>query len=343
MIVREVLEEEKSLFNQAVGHPLQSWEWGEFRKKTGVGVVRIGVFDGQKLLSGYQLTVHKVPKLPYSLIYFPKGPAPDVETLTTLRKIAKQNGSIFVKLEPNVGDYYPRSEKTNATVRNFLLANGCKEGRPLFTRFTFQLDLTRSEDQLLAAMKPKTRYNVRLSQRYGVEIVEDNSLSAFEAYLDLMMETTKRQGFYAHTSDYHRKLWETLVPTGMYHLFLAKYKKKVLAAYVFFIFKNVLYYPYGASTRDSKEVMPTYSLFWEAIRFGQKMGCVTFDMWGTPGPNPDPKDAWFGFHRFKEGFGSRLYEFVGSYDLVIEPQLYRAYGLVNNIRWKLLRAWSALR
>ncbi len=342
MIIREVLEEEKALFNQAVGHPLQSWEWGDFRKKTGVGVIRIGVFEGKRLTAGYQLTVHKIPGLPYTLLYFPKGPTPDLKMLAALQKIADEQRSIFVKLEPNVGDFYPHSE-SNFTVREFLAKNGCKKGQPLFTRFTFHLDLTKSEEQLLAEMKPKTRYNIRICQRHGVEIIEDNSELAFEAYLSLMIETTKRQGFYAHTPDYHRKLWETLVTTGMYHLFLAKLKNKVLAAYIFFTFKDCLYYPYGASTRENRGVMPTYGLFWEVIKYGQKAGCKTFDMWGTPGPNPDPKDPWIGFHRFKEGFGSRLFEFVGTYDLVSKPQLYPIYCLVNDIRWRFLRIWSRLR
>lgn len=337
------MEEEKKLFDEVVGHPLQSWEWGEFRKKTGVDVVRVGVFEGKRLIAGYQLTVHRIPGLPYTLLYFPRGPLPDLKMLTTLQKICREQKSIFVKLEPNVGDFYPQSSKTNLGVREFLTKSGCQEGRPLFTRFTFQLDLTKNESLLLAEMKPKTRYNIKISQRHGVQIIEDNSESAFKAYLDLMMETTRRQGFYAHTSDYHRKLWETLAPTGMYHLFLAKLDNKVLAAYIFFTFKDHLYYPYGASTRENREVMPTYGLFWEVIKYGQKVGCKTFDMWGTPGPNPDPKDPWSGFHRFKEGFGSRLFEFIGSYDLVSNPQLYNLYSFANDIRWRLLRIWTRFR
>jgi len=328
MIIREVLEEEKDQFNQVVTHPIQSWEWGEFRKKTGIEVLRLGVFDEDKLKVGYQLTVHPLPKLPYTIIYFPKGPMPDKIMLETLKKIGRQKKAIFVKLEPNVKA--PQGKE-------FLLANGCRVGRPLFTRFTFQLDLTKTEEQLLSEMKPKTRYNIRLSQRHGVEVVEDNSSRAFEIYLKLLLETTRRQRFYAHTPSYHRLLWETLSPTDIYHLFLAKYKGEVLAAYIFFTFNKVLYYPYGASTRTHKEVMAPYALFWEAIKFGRQKGCQVFDMWGTPGPNPDPRDPWFGFHRFKEGFGARLVEFVGSYDLVLNRFFYPLFNLANTLRWKFLR------
>ena len=76
MIIRQVLPKEKKQFNQVVHHPLQSWEWGDFRQKTGLKVIRLGLFDGQKLKSGYQLTVHSLPKLSQKIIYFPKGPQP---------------------------------------------------------------------------------------------------------------------------------------------------------------------------------------------------------------------------------------------------------------------------
>jgi len=191
-------------------------------------------------------------------------------------------------------------------------------------------------------MKSKTRYNIKVAQKHGVQVIEDNSQSAFETYLKLTWETTERQGFYAHNQDYHRLLWETLMPTGMYHLMLAKYQKQVLAAYVFFVFNQVLYYPYGASTRSYREVMAPHALFWEAIKSGKKQGCKIFDMWGSLGPNPNPLDPWYGFHRFKEGFGGGLVEFLGTYDLVINPQIYPFYNLSNSLRWKFLRFKSKI-
>lgn len=334
MIIREVLPEEKNQFNAVAIHPLQSWEWGEFRKKTGLKVIRLGAFAEKKLIAGYQLTVHPVPAIGDNIIYFPKGPMPDRPMLDALKKIGVLEKAILIKMEPNI--------LANPDVRKFLLKNGCREGQPLFTRYTFILDLAKTEDQLLAEMKPKTRYNIHLAQKHGVEVSEDNSPSAFEIYLKLMTETTRRQRFYAHTPDYHRKMWETLNPPGIAHLLKATYQGQVLATYIFFVFNKVLYYPYGASIRIHKEVMPTYALFWEAIKFGKKLGCRSFDMWGTPGPNPNPKDPWFGFHRFKEGFGANLVELVGTYDLVTNPYLYPLYNLTNNLRWRLLRLKAKL-
>jgi len=342
MIIREVLPEEKEKFNQVVNHPLQSWEWGEFRKKTGVDVIRLGVFD-HELVSGWQIMFHSLPRIPFTVGYFPKGPIPDKSMLESLRKIGQQKRAIFIKLEPNVGNVYQQGLSAKGQIENFLLAEGCRPGKPLFTRFTFQLDLTKSEEEILVKMKPKTRYNIRLAQRRGVEVVKDNSKEAFEIYLKLLEETTKRQRFYAHNPSYHRLLWETLAPSGIYHLFLAKYQGEVLAAYIFFTFRDGIYYPYGASSRTNKEVMAPYALFWEVIKFGKKMGCKFFDMWGALGPNPDPKDPWFGFHRFKEGFGPDLIEFIGSYDLVLNFPGYSLFSFFDRFRWRTLRFLTLFR
>ena len=336
MIVRPILAKEKKQFNAAVHHPLQSWQWGEFRQETGRKVIRLGLFDNQKLKAGYQFTIHSLPKIPYSIIYFPKGPMPDKTMIKTLSKLGQEEKAILVKLEPNV-----LANEKNSQPEIWQSLN-LQPGEPLFTKHTFHLDLTKSEDELLGAMKSKTRYNLRLSQRHGVEVIEDNSQEAFEIYLKLMAETTKRQSFYAHDPDYHRKMWQALKPTGMVHLLVAKYKKKLLATWMLFSFNKILYYPYGWSTREHREVMASYAMMWQAIKFGKEQGCQLFDLWGTPGPNPSPKDPWFGFHRFKIGFGAQLVESVGTYDLIINPQLYPFYNLANNLRWKLLRLKAKL-
>lgn len=342
MIIRPVLVKEKDQFNSVVNHPLQSWEWGEFREKTGIKVIRLGLFDpsassGQiNLKAGYQLTVHPLPKIPHTLLYFPKGPMPNKTLVDALIKLGQEEKAILVKTELNI----LVDEKTSKP--EFWKNLGLTPGQPLFTKHTFRLDLTKSDDKLLTEMKSKTRYNLRLSQRHGVKVVEDNSEKAFEIYLKLTMETTKRQGFYAHTPDYHRKMWQILQPAGIAHLLVAQYQNKPLVTWILFTFNKVLYYPYGASTREHQEVMPSYAMMWEAIQFGKKHGCNLFDLWGTPGPDPSPKDPWFGFHRFKEGFGAKLVEFVGTYDLIIDHRLYPLYNLGNALRWKLLRLKAKL-
>lgn len=338
-MVRKVSEKEKQAFNRLAAHPLQAWEWGEFREKTGVKVVRLGRYEEGKLAETAQVTIHKIPKLPWSIGYWPKGVIPSREMAEAVKEEAVRHGAIMVKMEPNVlKDKSSVGEMEKLGVE-FLL----KPGREMFTRWSFWLNLDKSEEELLAGMKSKTRYNTRLAEKKGVEVVTDETAEGFEEYWKLTEETTRRQGFYAHTKKYHRLMFETLVPAGMAKLFKAVYKGEVLATWIVFVLNGVLYYPYGGSTSRHREVMASNAMMWEAIKWGKKQGCRLFDLWGSPGPNPAPSDSWYGFHHFKEGFGARLVEFVGTYDLVVDGRLYPWYRFGNDwLRWKLLRIKAAL-
>lgn len=343
MKVIDITEKEKDTYNALVTHPLQSYEWGEFRKQTGVKVVRRGLVDNEKFTDGFTVTIHPVPYTPFTIGYLPKGNFPTKELLRALREIGRQEKCIFIQLEPNV----EKSQITNIKIqKNWGLEIGDWKLRrahhPLFTRFTFTLDLTKSEEELLAHMHAKTRYNVRLAERKEVTVQEDNSEHAFKEYLAITDETTTRQKFYAHTHRYHTLQWETLphVVTKnslSSHLLTATYKKEILVTWIVFIFHDTLYYPYGASSSRHKEKMASNLMMWEAIRFGKNLGLKYFDMWGALGPEPDPKDPWYGFHRFKQNYGATLTEFVGSFDLVLNPSLYKLYQGADVMRWAALR------
>lgn len=304
-------------------HPLQSHEWAEFRKKTGVKVI---------LSDSFVLTIHKIPHTPFTIGYLPKGKEPSKKLIDQLKELGQKQNCIFIQLEPNV------QKISSANLADQISNLGLKPAtHPLFTRYTFQLDLRKSEEDLLKNMHPKTRYNIKVAQKHGVKIVEDNSDSAFDIYLKLLRETTKRQQFYAHDKKYHKLMWQTFAPAGIAHLLVARYKNQILAAWILFVYDNVLYYPYGTSTDKYKEIMASNLMMWEAIKFGKKMGCRTFDMWGSLGPDPDKNDPWYGFHRFKLGYGGRLVEFIGSYDLVIRPFWYSIFTVADKLRWIFLK------
>ena len=190
-------------------HPLQSFKWGEFRKKTGIKVIRE---------DNFQLTIHKIPclpagkaHLPWNIGYLPKGNLPDKKIIEKLKKIGKKNKCIFIQLEPNVKVESGKMKDKKLTLNSQLSTlNLIPAAHPLFTKYTFILDLTKSEQELLASMHQKTRYNIKVAQKHGVKIVQDNSDKAFKEYLKLTEETTKRQKFYAHTQKYHELMWNTL-------------------------------------------------------------------------------------------------------------------------------------
>jgi len=338
MIIKQPTENEKSQYDKLVPHPIQSWEWGEFRWKTGIKVIRRGIYQGRNLVSGFQLTIHPLPFSGLTIGYLPKGPLPNKSIIDELVKIGKAENCIFIKIEPN-------SKKFPISNFQFPISNTklVKSPHPLFTPYTFEIDLTKSEEELMAKMKEKTRYNIRLAQRHGVKVVEDNSNQAFETYLKLYWETCRRQKFYAHDEKYHQLMWQALKPSGIAHLLIAYYSPPKtnnslpLAAWILFLFNDVLYYPYGASSSEYRNLMASNLMMWEAIRFGKTHGAKTFDLWGSLGPTPNPKDPWYGFHRFKEGYSGKLVELIGSYDLILKPLIYPLYNLAQDLRWLVLK------
>ena len=333
----EITEKERLDYNRVVSHPLQSYEWGEFREKTGVTVVRRGLRKNGQIIDGFTLTIHKVPKTKLTIGYLPKGNEPTKEVIEELQRIGEEQNCIFVQLEPNIrsGEWKMISNKLTPSFH------------PLFTKFTFVLDISKSEEELQKSFHSKTRYNIRVAQKHGVIVKEQNSEKAFKEYLRLTEETTGRQRFYAHTPTYHTKMWDTLHLTNHQspidkqqlsaHLLTAEYRKRTLASWVLFVFRDTLYYPYGASSSEYRNVMASNLIMWEAIRFGKNIGLAKFDMWGALGKEPDAKDPWYGFHKFKEGYGATHTEFVGSYDLVIKPKLYQVYKVADKARWLYLR------
>lgn len=337
VVIREATEADQKSFDSVARHPLQSWQWGEFRILTGVGVLRLLEEESKKAREAYQLTWHRIPKTNRFIGYCPKSVIPSREALEAIRKEAEAKKAIMVKFEPN--EEAGQKIKIEKLKEDFDL----RDGKPLFTKYTFQLDISKSEEEILKGMHQKTRYNIRLAEKRGVEIIEDNSEVGFEEYWKLTEETTIRQKFYAHTKSYHRKMWQTMIQNGTGHLLKAVYGKKILTTWVLFELNGVLYYPYGASSNENREVMASNLMMWEAIRLGKSHGCRMFDMWGSLGPEPDESDPWYGFHRFKQGYGGELTEFVGTYDLVIDPKLYTLYTLADKVRWTLLKLLARLR
>ncbi len=342
MIIRPITLEEKARFNAVATHPLQSWEWGEFRQATGQALARLGIFDDDgQLAQALSVTFHKIPVLGGTAGYMPKGPEPTPQVLQALTEVGRQHNSVFIKLEPNVQAPVSK-ENPFAEIEKTLEANNATSGRPLFTRYTFVKDLTPDEETLMAGFKSKTRYNIRLATRKGVEVVEDTSPAGLEEYLRLLEETTSRQGFYAHGPEYFRTMWKVLGESGMMRILKATYEGKTLSAWILFIFNGVGYYPYGASSREHRDVMANNLMMWEALKLAKREGCTSFDMWGSLGPNPDTNHKWYGFHKFKEGYDVQLVQSLPTHDLVVNSPVYTVFTFGDSLRWKWLRLRAAL-
>ena len=231
-------------------------------------------------------------------------------TTKDLRIMNQESGirGVGVRFEPN--------ETIGTKVPKVMVS-----GRHLFKPKTYWLDLTLSDEELLKRMTGKCRYNIRLAQKHGVKIVEGD----VESYLNLMFsKTLKRQKIYSHSERYHRELMKI----SWTKLFKAEYQGKVIASWMIFVWKDFIYYAYGAFDDEFKNLMAPVLGLWEIAKWGKKNGYKTFDLWGA--------EEGKGYSRFKEQFGPKLVEMIGTYDLPVSP-LYWPFRLAEEIRWKLLR------
>ena len=285
-------------------HPVQSREWGEFREKAGNKISWV-----KDLLVVWS----NIPKTPWYFGTLLKSRMPKLEDIKRLRDEAIKVGGVGIRIEPDV--------------QKGKMPEGLVRGRRFFTPKTFWLDLTKDEEQLLAAMHPKARYNIRLAEKHGVIIEEDNSATAFEEFWKLTDQTAKRQGFYAHDKKYFTLMWNAL-KEKVAHLFVAKYQGEILAAWIIFKYDDKIYYPYGASSDQHRELQAPSLMLWKTAMWGKAQECKIYDLWGV--------EEGKGFTDFKIKFGPKTVEFVGTYDLIINPLLYWVFRLMEWIRWQIL-------
>jgi lipid II:glycine glycyltransferase (peptidoglycan interpeptide bridge formation enzyme) len=153
------------------------------------------------------------------------------------------------------------------------------------------------------------------------------------AFHRMMLVTGGRDAFGVHSLDYYRKAYDLFRPAGMAELLVAEYEGKPLASLVVFARGKRAWYFYGASSDEERNLMPTYLLQWEAMRWARSKGCIEYDLWGVPDEDEPTleenfaqrNDGLWGVYRFKRGFGGELKRAAQALDRVYNPLLYRLY------------------
>lgn len=303
-------------------HPLQSEAWANARKQMGIETVS---------LEGFLFTLHKIPFTDFKIGYLPRSKMPNKKVLQKLYEFGKKNKVVFIKIEPYIiKNLESKVQNSELKILNskFSILNS---PHPLFPAWTQILDLNKTEEDLLKFFHSKTRYNIRLAEKKGVTVSEESNNDGFEKFAKLYFETTKRQKYFGHDYQYHKTVWDNL-KNKISHILIAYYNDIPLAAYQLWYSDGVIYYVYGGTSELHRNLMASNLLMWEAIKLGKKLRATKFDMWGSLGPGYNPTDPWSGFTRFKEGYGTKFTEFIGSYDLVINPLLYKIYNAVYSLR-----------
>jgi peptidoglycan pentaglycine glycine transferase (the first glycine) len=302
-------------------HLLQTGEWGELKSMFEWKPLRI--VNGE---DGVQILFRKLP-LGFSIGYIPKAnPSPSL--WPEIDQTCRQNRAVFLKLEPDFwNDPSPDPSHLTPDTSNPTLRTSSHNIQP---PRTIIIDLRGTEDEILARMKQKTRYNIRLAGKKGVIIRPWDDISAFH---DMMLVTGERDGFGVHSEKYYRRAYELLHPKGMCELLLAEYEGKPLAALFVARHGDRAYYLYGASNDEERNRMPTYLLQWEAMKWAKARGSEDYDLWGVPDEEQETLEANFesrhdglwGVYRFKRGFGGQLKRAAQALDRVYNPLLYQVY------------------
>lgn len=302
-------------------HLLQSTAWGELKSRFGWTPIRLSVDN-----AGAQVLFRRfLPGL--TLAYVPRGPMGDwlPGLLPDLIAACRAERAFALTLEPDVAEGDSLEER--------LLQAGFRPSRrAIQPRRSLLVDLVDEEDQLLGRMNSKTRYNIHLAERKGVRVRPWDDLGGFHR---LMQHTGQRDAFGVHSAAYYHLAYQLFHPRGECELLLAEHEGLPLAALMVFARGRTAWYLYGASSDEARNLMPTYLLQWEAMRWARRRGCVTYDLWGVP-DEPETvlesrfahrQDGLWGVYRFKRGFGGRLVRTIGAWDLPLKPFLFRAYSL----------------
>ena len=355
-------------------HFLQTYEWGQVKAKYGWSpLYAVWDADGKwrvesdpNLLSTFHSPVAACLILKrqilrngfaarLSILYLPKGPLLDwtneslrTRVLNDLQSFAKKQGAIFLKCDPDVvlGTGVPRSaedaeEKSGAVITSELKRRGWEYASDQIQfKNTVVIDLNPTEDELLARMKQKTRYNIRLAEKKGVSL-RVGKLEDLPMLYKMYAETSVRDGFVIRDEAYYKTAWELFMknqspvsslqpPITNYQLphtepLIAEVNNQPVAAIFVFYFAGRAYYVYGMSRDAHREKMPTYLLQWEAMKRAKARGCAAYDLWGAPEVF-DESDSMWGVYRFKEGLGGKIVRTLGAWDYAPNPFWYRMYS-----------------
>ena len=337
-------------------HLLQTWEWGEVKAQFGWRPFHWVWREGEKLIAA-SLVLEKEFRLGgvgpvLRMHYAPKGPLlldwADTRlrgrVLTDLEEFARQRKAFLLKVDPDlpVGFGEPGFEQAEQGTAGLDLIEELKEAGWRFSneqiqfRNTVLLDLEKTEDDLLKAMKSKTRYNVRLAGRKGVT-VRHGGLDDLEMLYSMYAETAIRDGFAIRSKQYYLTVWQTFLDSGMLSPLIAEVEGQAVAGLMLLTFGKTSWYIYGMSKDEHRNRMPTYLLQWEAIRLAKDKNCQIYDLWGAP-DHFDPGDSMWGVYRFKQGLGGQVVRTIGAWDLPLRPRVYRLYAQVWPRVMSLLRA-----
>lgn len=352
------------------GHVLQSWGWGELKAAFGWRALRVALWDRdrQQILAGAQILFRSIPFTPLSIAYIPKGPVLNwsdpalcQQFFHALHPLLRARRVAFLRIDPDLPESIgllaaEAGEEEKAAVPSddlatpdavfaglYSVAEGERVAQHLRSlgfravedsiqpRRTIAIDLTPDERTIASRQKPKWRYNAGLAARKGVTVRVATSADDVRRWYELMQVTSERDLFAVHTLEYYQIAWNLFQEANQARLLLAEHEGKLLAGIFVTLLGQEGIYLYGASGNEGRQLMPNHLLQWEAMRWAKAQGATLYDLWGIA-ESEDPNDPMAGVYRFKRGWGGKMIRYIGSYDYIYSPLVYRGITLGRDLR-----------
>jgi lipid II:glycine glycyltransferase (peptidoglycan interpeptide bridge formation enzyme) len=311
---------------------LHSWYWGEFHSSLGKEIERIGFYEKDKLKGIMLLIVESAKRGKYLTV--PGGPIIDwgnknlvKEAFSEMKRVAVDKKCVFIRIRPQLLE----NQKSLAIFHEF---NWRKAPMHLTADLTHQLDITKSEEEMLAGMRKGTRYEIRKAQKIGIEIASTNDYKVTKDFYRLQIATASRQGFVPFGYDFFNQQFKIFLENNLALVYTASLKKKILAqAFVIFYGKEAVYH-YGVSTEEGRKYPGAYLIQWEAIKEAKKRGMKKYNFWGVA-PIGKNNHRFAGVSLFKRGFGGEDVFYLPAHDLVINHTKYFMNFIIELIRKKV--------
>lgn len=332
--MREANEKELQNWDQLVadnpdgGEVLQTRVWGEFKGRYG-WAPRYFIYElNPKATVVVMFLTRKVKGLG-EVWYCPKGPGvASVQQLLQIAKITRLGlvGPFVVKFESELDE--SDQNLSLLTSKSALL----KSSRDVhISRATIRINLEPSTEELMAGIKSKTRYNIRLAQRKGVTVeAVECSRENMKIMYELMIQTQSRAGFMMRSYEYLVDYWTAQSAAGQGQMFIASRDSKVLAGAFVTMLGDKAWYKDGGSRREHNDLMATYLMQWEIMCWLKAKGVKVYDLVGVATRNHRrPQDPLYGLYHFKSGFGGQEAQFIGTWDLPIDAGKYAIWNRIG--------------
>lgn len=330
------MSENKLVKNEENIDFLQSEEWRKFQENSGKRTFHLPQRQTDMKQNSLWVNVieHKLP-LVGRYFYVPRWPLARIFNFQSLifnqlLELAKKEKAGWIRFEPE-------NEEILNLIRKNINHKIEKAPHDMQPKEVFTIDIRKSEEEILAKMKPKTRYNINLAQKRGVsvQVISNETLGLNDRIIDRFIEmvnsTAKRKGITFHPGDYYRTMIKT-IPGEILKIYVAKFNDKIIAANLVVFYGKTAIYLHGATDDEYRNVMASYLLQWQAILDAKRKGCEKYDFGGVRLQKND--NPWSGITKFKIGFSPNvgIKKFPGSYDVVINRAKYEFYVIISKLR-----------